>query len=142
MVQWHYEMIRLMPFVYRLSQLLQKEDYLNQIGRLQTQQQIFNISTTLQASVNATVPLIMECNRTASSLNNFNPHFNFNFQRSPNSFSRSFPASTQPQGYEGMFDFHQYPFGFTNPYNPIPMGSAPPYWDGRPPKQALPIAYG
>lgn len=52
-------MIRLLPYVYRLSQLLQKEDYLSQIGRLQTQQQIFNVSTALQASVNATVPLIM-----------------------------------------------------------------------------------
>jgi hypothetical protein len=60
-----------------LSQLLQKEDYLNQIGRLQTQQQIFNVSTALQASVNATVPLIMESNKVGSSINNFNPHFNF-----------------------------------------------------------------
>lgn len=136
-------MIRLLPYVYRLSQLLQKEDYLSQIGRLQTQQQIFNVSTALQALVNATVPLIMESNRVGSSINNFNPHFNFPKPNQHYSQSYQSPPRSAPQpNPDGSFDFHQYPFGFTNPYNPIPMGKAPPFWDGKAPKAALSIGYG
>ena len=101
------------------------------------------MSTALQASVNATVPLIMESNKVGSSINNFNPHFNFqrpnnNYFQQPYQHSRSAPVPNP----DGSFDFHQYPFGFTNPYNPIPMNKAPPYWDGKPPKPALSIGYG
>lgn len=106
---------------------------------MQTQQQIFNVSTALQASVNATVPLIIESNRVGSTINTFNPYFSFQRQG-----SQSFSQPRQPPvpNADGTFDFHQYPFGFTNPYNPIPMGTAHPYWDGKPPKLALSIAYG
>lgn len=112
---------------------------------MQTQQQIFNVSTALQASVNATVPLIMESNRTGSSFSNFNPHFNFqrpNAHNIPRTFSSPPSQNRAGDPSDGSFDFRQYPFGFTNPYNPIPMGEASPYWDGKPPKMALQIAYG
>lgn len=72
LAQWHFEILRMLPYVYRLSELLQKEEYLNQLGRIQTQQQIFNVSSSLTAAMNASVPLVRECNRIGSSFGSYN----------------------------------------------------------------------